>query len=59
MTEEDTFLKLKRIPYQEMRDLWIRAFYSMPNSEIEDFFKQHGWTTDAYTECSMKLYHSR
>jgi len=45
MTEEDTFLRLKRIPFMEMYNLWnssTTVFNS--NSSRTDFFIQQGWT---------------
>lgn len=50
MTEDDTFLRLKRIDIQEMFNLWMaspiqapRTHIGVPPDEVDKFFKQRGW----------------
>jgi len=50
-TEEDTFNKLKRIPFEEMEDIYVRDNYAHLHKNIEytnKLFKKYGWTRDEF-----------
>lgn len=48
MTEDDTFNKLKRMPFREMEDLYTTWWLALPGSWSEEmaneFLKPTGWT---------------
>ncbi len=57
MTEEDTFNKLRRIPFSEMLDIVDsvspRVWFTLlrgTNRELDLFLKPYGWTSDEYLE---------
>ncbi len=52
MTEEDTFLKLKRVPYKEAMQLYISAsLYVNTSEEFDKILKPYGWTvTEIFIE---------
>jgi len=52
MTEEDTFKKLKRIPFEEMKKLWVRREVEVGTS-FNEFFQKYGWTRNEF----MKKYY--
>ncbi len=47
MTEEDTFKKLSRTPFKEMRRLYITSSLSN-NPENDPIFIDNGWTYEEY-----------
>lgn len=55
MTEEDTFRKLRQIPYEEAYNLYMHRWLSNPASwsenDADKFLEQYGWT---YTELHSK-----
>lgn len=51
MTEDDTFKKLIKIPFDDMLDIVIRS-----NSYYKDVdFKRYGWTAEEYFD-ACKIY---
>jgi hypothetical protein len=57
MTEEDTFLRLKKVSFQEMKILYLKWFsenidFVTPTSDFykkrNSFFEEHGWTWHDY-----------
>ncbi len=51
MNEDDTFRKLKRIDFWTMQNHWYATdidFETHSDEEVDDFFKQYGWTYDEY-----------
>lgn len=50
MTEDDTFRKLKRIPYHEMEYIYFKVWGQiyMTSKELQDRFKEHGWDSDDF-----------
>lgn len=49
MTEDDTFNKLKRTPFNELVSRrWSEYFSSTIDAVPEEFFTKHGWTKEEY-----------
>jgi len=48
MTEEDTFRRLKRIPFVEMDKIWLESCMKVSKQNVEQIFLNHGWTSDEY-----------
>jgi len=52
MNEDDTFIRLSRPSFQEMRQLHLeyqrKSQYHMPHEEIVDFFKKHNWDVNEF-----------
>ena len=52
MTEDDTFNTLRRIPWNQMYDLWMQSDITPGRSDndpkVNKFFKSYGWTYEAY-----------
>lgn len=47
MTEDDTFRRLKRIPYDEVIRLWHRRFMEYPGDKtMSRFLATTGWTLE-------------
>lgn len=44
MTEDDTFIALRRIPYQQMWIIWKDSGLHWHDPEAEDFLKKYHWT---------------
>ncbi len=60
MTEDDTFLALRKPSYTEMYEIWanselIKEPFSLDKSEykIKAFFRRYGWDVDEYSNMSM------
>lgn len=50
LTEEDTFNKLRRIPYQEIRSIVTHhGSYLLPTRHLQKVLKEHNWTLSEYT----------
>lgn len=47
-TEEDTFDALRRIPFSEMKELWIKWFINPSISTYIDIFSKTGWTSESF-----------
>ena len=52
MTEQDTFNRLKRIPFSNMDDIILKGFYiaepgSWPRVATQ-LYKRHGWTEEEF-----------
>jgi len=55
MTEDDTFIRLKRLPLKELLDLWTEySRQSRLSSEVEVFLMQYGWTYDEFFKTVMR-----
>ncbi len=60
MTEEDTFNALRRVPLQEMFDLWLGATHlsgiisSSTRPMVEEFFNRYGWSYEEYYAARKK-----
>jgi len=55
-TEQDTFDRLRRIPYEEMRKL-VNNFYIPLDFTLRrnlNLFKDNGWTLEDYNEAVYK-----
>ncbi len=58
MTEDDTFLALRKPSYAEMYELWVNSDlikescmdYHAGQVKIEAFFNQYGWTISEYSK---------
>lgn len=59
MDEQQTFDRLKRIPFEEMRDKWkvgLAAIVTDPreySEELDKFFQQYGWTVSDYVNAHL------
>ena len=58
MTEEDTFIKLRRIPYSEMYRIYIAWFFNAREAKdvtrfhhnMDKLLEEHGWTRDEFSK---------
>jgi hypothetical protein len=60
MTEDDTFVKLRRIPLLQMREIWLSNPLELaPSCDLDSnslLFEKYGWTPLAYSQAINKLY---
>jgi hypothetical protein len=54
MTEDDTFRRLKRIPYEEMRAQIIQISLNLRNGTKSAALKAGGWTYEEYRDERVK-----
>ena len=50
MTEEDTFNRLRRIPFLKMFDIWAASPMTASTEGFRELFKEHGWVWEDYIE---------
>jgi hypothetical protein len=55
MTEDDTFNVLRRIPYEQMHDLWYAELWLAQ----DNFYTQYGWTHEEFRIEYYKRYDNR
>jgi len=56
MSEDDTFNKLKRIPFKDMKELWVRREVEVGRTSFNKFFQKYGWTYKDFSEELAKDY---
>jgi hypothetical protein len=56
MTQDDTFAKLRRIPFKQMHTLW-REYDS--HALPDNFYEQYGWTVAEFWDECDKIYNDR
>jgi len=49
-TEDDTFNRLKRIPFLQMFRIWADSSTTTSTDGFEELFIAHGWTFKDYIE---------
>jgi hypothetical protein len=57
MSEDETFRRLKRIPYLDMLDLfceWVKTQPRFETYDDEDFFNRYGWTHKEFRNQLLK-----
>jgi len=68
MTEDDTFRRLRKPSYSEMRDIWatsellqrsLKTKYEDFAKEITGFFWSYGWDVDDYSNYDKWKNHDR
>jgi len=48
MTEDDTFNRLRRIPFLQMFNIWAASPLTPTTEGYENIFITHGWTWNEY-----------
>jgi hypothetical protein len=48
MTEDDTFLRLKKLSFSEIDDIWYRKYTGTARRDLEEFLNKYGWTTEEF-----------
>lgn len=54
MTEDDTFNRLRRIPFREMFRIWAASPMTASTEGFRELFKEHGWVWEDYLELHYK-----
>lgn len=58
MTEEDTFIRLRRIPYEEMYEIYLQWFFANREAKTLDVYygelrvllEPYGWTLEQFNK---------